>query len=91
MQAGFARTGRWFASEHSGIVPDIITTAKGLGALFFQLHAPEASVSLALGIPGEHRLIGAIAIGYPLGEESGGSPSRRARRPFADVVHREGW
>jgi 4-aminobutyrate aminotransferase/(S)-3-amino-2-methylpropionate transaminase len=31
VQAGFARTGRWFASEHSGIVPDIITTAKGLG------------------------------------------------------------
>ncbi|MHB1508378.1 MAG: 4-aminobutyrate--2-oxoglutarate transaminase [Acidimicrobiales bacterium] len=31
VQAGFARTGRWFASEHSGIVPDIVTTAKGLG------------------------------------------------------------
>ena len=31
IQAGFARTGAWFASEHSGIVPDIITTAKGLG------------------------------------------------------------
>jgi 4-aminobutyrate aminotransferase/(S)-3-amino-2-methylpropionate transaminase len=31
VQAGFARTGRWFSSEHSGIVPDIITTAKGLG------------------------------------------------------------
>lgn len=31
VQSGFARTGRWFASEHSGIVPDIITTAKGLG------------------------------------------------------------
>ena len=31
IQAGFARTGRWFSSEHSGIVPDIVTTAKGLG------------------------------------------------------------
>ena len=31
VQAGFARTGRWFASEHSGIIPDIVTTAKGLG------------------------------------------------------------
>jgi 4-aminobutyrate aminotransferase/(S)-3-amino-2-methylpropionate transaminase len=31
VQAGFARTGRWFASEHSGIVPDLVTTAKGLG------------------------------------------------------------
>jgi 4-aminobutyrate aminotransferase/(S)-3-amino-2-methylpropionate transaminase len=31
IQAGFARTGRWFSCEHSGIVPDIVTTAKGLG------------------------------------------------------------
>jgi 4-aminobutyrate aminotransferase/(S)-3-amino-2-methylpropionate transaminase len=31
VQAGIARTGRWFSSEHSGIVPDIVTTAKGLG------------------------------------------------------------
>ncbi|HXY42768.1 MAG TPA: 4-aminobutyrate--2-oxoglutarate transaminase [Acidimicrobiales bacterium] len=31
VQAGFARTGRWFSSEHWGLVPDIVTTAKGLG------------------------------------------------------------
>lgn len=30
IQTGFARTGRWFASEHEGIEPDIITTAKGI-------------------------------------------------------------
>lgn len=32
IQAGMARTGKWFASEHEGIVPDIITTAKGIAA-----------------------------------------------------------
>jgi 4-aminobutyrate aminotransferase len=32
VQSGFCRTGRWFASEHSGIVPDIITLAKGIAA-----------------------------------------------------------
>jgi nitroreductase len=69
----------------------LAATAKGLGALFFQLHAPAESVCLALGIPVGRRLIGAIAIGYPIGEESRGSPSRRDRRLFADVVHREGW
>ncbi|OBC05083.1 4-aminobutyrate transaminase [Mycobacterium sp. 852013-50091_SCH5140682] len=31
VQTGIARTGHWFASEHEGIVPDLITTAKGLG------------------------------------------------------------
>ncbi|NMO05244.1 4-aminobutyrate--2-oxoglutarate transaminase [Gordonia sp. TBRC 11910] len=30
VQAGIARTGAWFASEHEGVVPDLITTAKGL-------------------------------------------------------------
>jgi 4-aminobutyrate aminotransferase / (S)-3-amino-2-methylpropionate transaminase / 5-aminovalerate transaminase len=31
VQTGFARTGRWFASEHFGIEPDLITMAKSLG------------------------------------------------------------
>ena len=30
IQAGFARTGAWYASEHEGVVPDLITSAKGL-------------------------------------------------------------
>jgi 4-aminobutyrate aminotransferase/(S)-3-amino-2-methylpropionate transaminase len=30
VQTGIARTGAWFACEHEGIVPDLITTAKGL-------------------------------------------------------------
>ncbi|SFN38468.1 4-aminobutyrate--2-oxoglutarate transaminase [Mycetocola miduiensis] len=30
VQTGFARTGDMFASEHEGIVPDIIVTAKGI-------------------------------------------------------------
>ncbi|HSV42235.1 MAG TPA: acetylornithine transaminase [Methanomassiliicoccales archaeon] len=31
VQTGMARTGRWFGFEHYGVVPDIITLAKGLG------------------------------------------------------------
>lgn len=30
VQSGFARTGAMFASEHFGIVPDLVTTAKGI-------------------------------------------------------------
>ncbi|MGJ5591140.1 4-aminobutyrate--2-oxoglutarate transaminase [Micrococcus lylae] len=30
VQSGFARTGAWFACEHEGIEPDLITTAKGI-------------------------------------------------------------
>jgi len=32
IQSGFGRTGRMFAIEHHGIVPDLITMAKSLGA-----------------------------------------------------------
>src|ERR687894_660842 len=30
VQTGFCRTGAWFASEHEGVVPDLVTTAKGI-------------------------------------------------------------
>jgi 4-aminobutyrate aminotransferase/(S)-3-amino-2-methylpropionate transaminase len=30
IQTGFARTGDWFASQDEGIVPDLVTTAKGI-------------------------------------------------------------
>jgi len=31
VQTGMGRTGEWFGYEHEGIVPDVITLAKGLG------------------------------------------------------------
>lgn len=31
VQSGYGRTGKFFAHQHSGVVPDIITTAKGMG------------------------------------------------------------
>jgi 4-aminobutyrate aminotransferase/(S)-3-amino-2-methylpropionate transaminase len=30
IQSGMARTGRWFASEHFGLVPDLVLSAKGI-------------------------------------------------------------
>jgi 4-aminobutyrate aminotransferase len=32
VQAGMGRTGKWFASEHFGVVPDIMTVAKGIAS-----------------------------------------------------------
>ncbi|MGB3943399.1 MAG: aminotransferase class III-fold pyridoxal phosphate-dependent enzyme, partial [Methanothrix sp.] len=30
VQTGFGRTGRWFGKEHSGVMPDVMTLAKGI-------------------------------------------------------------
>ncbi len=32
VQSGIGRTGKWFAHQHAGIVPDVMTLAKGLGS-----------------------------------------------------------
>ena len=49
VMAGWGRTGRWFACDHWDVVPDLITTAKGinsgyvpLGALTVRRHVYEA-------------------------------------------------
>ena len=31
IQTGMCRTGKWFACQHEGVVPDVMTLAKGLG------------------------------------------------------------
>ncbi|MGP5379733.1 4-aminobutyrate--2-oxoglutarate transaminase [Corynebacterium casei] len=32
IQSGFGRTGQWFASENEQVIPDLVTTAKGIAA-----------------------------------------------------------
>jgi acetylornithine/N-succinyldiaminopimelate aminotransferase len=54
VQSGMARTGKWFAYQHAGIKPDIITLAKGL-ANGFPIGACLASGAVAdVFTPGKH-------------------------------------
>ena len=39
VMTGFGRTGRWFAVEHWGVVPDLLTMAKGLTSSYMPLGA----------------------------------------------------
>ncbi len=39
VMSGFGRTGAWFAVDHWGVVPDIMTMAKGLSASYLPLGA----------------------------------------------------
>jgi 4-aminobutyrate aminotransferase/(S)-3-amino-2-methylpropionate transaminase len=62
IQTGFCRTGAWFASEHEGIVPDLVTTAKGIAG----------GLPLA-GVTGRAEIMDAVHVGG-LGGTYGGNP-----------------
>jgi len=53
VQSGFGRTGRMFASEHFGLVPDILTLAKGI-ASGMPLSAMVARAEIMNWGPGSH-------------------------------------
>ncbi|MCW2793889.1 MAG: 4-aminobutyrate aminotransferase apoenzyme [Nocardioides sp.] len=62
IQSGFCRTGDWFASDDEGVVPDLVTTAKGIAG----------GVPLA-GVTGRAELMDAVHVGG-LGGTYGGNP-----------------
>ncbi|MDZ7682224.1 MAG: aspartate aminotransferase family protein [Fodinibius sp.] len=53
IQAGFGRTGKFFAHQHAGIQPDIITVAKGMGNGF-----PVAGTILSPDFEAKHGRLG---------------------------------
>ena len=48
---GFGRTGRWFGVEHDGVVPDIMSVAKGITSGYIPLSAAIARRKLADAFP----------------------------------------
>jgi nitroreductase len=63
----------------------------GLGALFYGLFAHEEAALRALGVPSGLRAVGAVALGWPAGDDEPGRSAGRERPPLATVVHRGGW
>ena len=47
VMTGFGRTGKWFAIEHWGVVPDVITMAKGLTSGYVPLGATSVRPGVA--------------------------------------------
>ncbi len=48
---GFGRTGRWFGCEHDGVVPDLMTVAKGITSGYIPLSAAIARRRIADAFP----------------------------------------
>jgi 4-aminobutyrate aminotransferase/(S)-3-amino-2-methylpropionate transaminase len=79
IQTGFGRTGAMFASEHEGLVPDLITTAKALGG-----GLPLAAVT------GRAEVMDAVAPGGLGGTYAGNPVACAAALAVLDVIEREG-
>jgi 4-aminobutyrate aminotransferase/(S)-3-amino-2-methylpropionate transaminase len=62
IQSGFCRAGDWFACDHEGVVPDLVTTAKGIAGGF-----PLA------GVTGRTEIMDSVHAGG-LGGTFGGNP-----------------
>ena len=62
IQTGFCRTGDWFACDHEGVAPDLITTAKGIAG----------GMPLA-GVTGRAEMMDSVHVGG-LGGTYGGNP-----------------
>jgi 4-aminobutyrate aminotransferase/(S)-3-amino-2-methylpropionate transaminase len=79
IQTGMGRTGKWFAMEHWGVEPDIMTTAKALGA----------GLPIS-GITGKQEIMDAV---HPSGVGStyGGNPAGcQAGLAVFDIIESEG-
>ncbi|HZU76633.1 MAG TPA: aspartate aminotransferase family protein [Dehalococcoidia bacterium] len=62
---GFGRTGKWFAIEHMGVVPDLMTVAKGLSSGYLPISGVIAKREVAEAFVGErkHAFSGGITFG----------------------------
>ena len=79
IQSGFGRAGTWFAIEHSGVIPDLITVAKSMAGGY-----PIA------GVIGRAEIMDAVIPGG-LGGTYGGNPVACAAALAAiDVIEEEG-
>jgi taurine--2-oxoglutarate transaminase len=64
--SGFGRTGRWFAVDHDGVAPDMITMAKGLTGGYAPGGAVVVSERIARRFDDEVLWCGLTSYGHPL-------------------------
>jgi taurine--2-oxoglutarate transaminase len=66
VMAGFGRTGKWLATQHYGMKPDMVTCAKGLTSSYVPLGAVIVSQEIADHLEGAMLWTGLTCSGHPL-------------------------
>lgn len=71
VMVGFGRTGKWFAIEHWGVVPDVITMAKGITSGYVPLGATSMRDRVAKAFQGNAWVHGHTYSGHTLAMAAG--------------------
>jgi len=66
VMAGFGRTGKWFACDHFGVEPDLLTMAKGINSGYVPLGAVGVSDKIGTFIEDKMLYCGLTYSGHPL-------------------------
>ena len=66
VMTGFGRTGKWFGADHEGVVPDIMTFAKGVTSGYVPLGGAIVSEKVARHFDSNVLWVGSTYSGHPL-------------------------
>jgi taurine--2-oxoglutarate transaminase len=66
VMSGFGRTGEWFAVDHWGVIPDIMTMAKGLTSGYLPLGAVVVAEPIAQYFEDKMLYLGLTYFGHPM-------------------------
>ncbi|MGI9603213.1 MAG: nitroreductase family protein [Acidimicrobiales bacterium] len=82
----------WFVDGGAAIMALLYAAVdEGLGALLFGLFEHEAAVGRRFAIPDGRRVVGAVALGEPAGDDRPSRSAERGRPSLPEIVHRGAW
>jgi len=83
----------WYVDGGMAALAALVTAVdQGLGACFFGIPVERVErVRASFAVPADQFSVGVISLGYPVPAPASGSPTRRARKPTQELLHRESW
>lgn len=83
----------WYVDAGMAVLAMLLTaTDQELGSCFFGVPANRTErIRDTFGVPPDQLSVGVVSLGYPVPAAPSGSPTRRPRRPAAELVYRERW